>query len=103
MRTLYGRFALIALAALFPDQAPQVTPRSRNLEMLVPVLFGLVPIGVLVTGALQAERMSRFAVGLAVAALATVAVRTALAIREVVALSDQRRRAYLGLAAEMAG
>ncbi|GAB3277255.1 putative bifunctional diguanylate cyclase/phosphodiesterase [Kineosporia babensis] len=82
--------ALIALAALRRSADEVTTPGNRNLEFLSPLLFGLLPIGVLITTSVHAAPL---AVGLAVAALAALATRTALAMREVVALSDQRRLA----------
>ncbi len=83
---------IIALAAPVAQSGPESPGSSirRDREFLVPVLFGLVPIGVLVAGALQPGKTSLLAVGLAVGALVTLALRTALAIREVVALSDAR-------------
>ncbi|MCE0537484.1 bifunctional diguanylate cyclase/phosphodiesterase [Kineosporia rhizophila] len=86
---------LIASAALVPPERPppEQAAAPRRYEFLVPVVFGLLPIGVLVAGSLTDTQASPVAVGLAVAALVAVAVRTALAIREVVALSDQRRLA----------
>ncbi|MBT0771671.1 bifunctional diguanylate cyclase/phosphodiesterase [Kineosporia sp. J2-2] len=86
---------LVTLAALRPGPAGETTAqgRRRDREFLVPLLFGLLPLWVLVAASLRTGRAPLPTVLLAVAGLVALAARTALAIREVVALTDQRRLA----------
>ncbi|GAA3598993.1 hypothetical protein GCM10022223_12980 [Kineosporia mesophila] len=82
--------ALIALAALRPEETgpPRISSTVNNREFLAPLLFSLPPLAVLVLGSLST---SPLAIVLAIGALGALAVRTALTMREVVALSDMRR------------
>jgi diguanylate cyclase (GGDEF)-like protein len=85
---------LVALAAGSTQQAPSLKPaggRAENRSFLIPALFTLVAISVLVLGAWT--RISPLGIVLAVGALMAACTRTALAVREVVRLSDSRRQA----------
>ncbi len=85
---------LVAMAAGVPQPVVPVelaTIRSENRSFLVPACFALIAISVLVIGAWT--DISPLGIVLAVGALSAAWTRTALAVREVVRLSDSRRQA----------
>jgi diguanylate cyclase len=84
---------LVALAAsaMHSSASDGSTARREGRSFLVPGCFALVAISVLVTGA--RDRASALGIVLAAAALTAAWARTALAVREVVRLSDSRRQA----------
>jgi diguanylate cyclase len=83
---------LVALAASvgIPSDV-QAATRTETRSFLVPACFALIAISVLVIGA--RTRISALGIVLAVGALSAASTRTALAVREVVRLSDSRRQA----------
>lgn len=83
---------LVAVAATArAPSSERAATRTETRSFLVPACFALVAISVLVVG--TRTDISALGIVLAVGALIAASTRTALAVREVVRLSDSRRQA----------
>jgi diguanylate cyclase len=82
---------LVALAAARAPGDEQAKTRTETRSFLVPACFALMAISVLVVG--TRTDISTLGIVLAVGALMAASTRTALAVREVVRLSDSRHQA----------
>ena len=91
---LVGALLVAGAASMVPDPMSEAEglTRTEGRSFLVPAVFALTAISVLVVGAWTNDS-SPLGIVLAVGALIAAWARTALAVREVVGLSDSRRQA----------